>query len=513
MNRNIKIVITLLLLIIGLTACSGLQVESQELVSNDQVNLSAGQPSQGGPLLFDPASAARQLGIKEEKLKSTLGPPGQGPPNFAAVASELGITQQELINALGVPTDDAANGGQPAPQTPQAPNTLSMFTITIMIIITFIMQGGLVLFSMIVIKSYKGVREAAVATFLMAFGFLAMRIGNSNQISMANTGFVYNLFIISGFLLFYLAICRFTEMPFNRWIVLVFAPLGYLTLTVSWFFQLHSIPMLSVVAVLTFVFNIASALRLFRNDNRHYRLASYLTALPLFIYGLFPIGRTIVGYFSPDVIRPGASTSAITEVAALFVFSYLWSSGFILMFSQRLQSDLNDLAMNDALTRVRNRRAMQDMLDFEMRRVEKEVRDFSIILIDIDHFKRVNDTYGHDVGDIVLQWLASTLQSSMRVQDVVARWGGEEFLILLPDTLLEEAMEIAERLRSTIASFAVEFPSGSLQITFSAGVSSSTTSRSVDKLYKVADQALYIAKQTRNRVVSQEDIPADTEIS
>ena len=79
------------------------------------------------------------------------------------------------------------------------------------------------------------------------------------------------------------------------------------------------------------------------------------------------------------------------------------------MISQRLQSDLNDLTMNDALTRIRNRRAMQNMLDFEMRRVDKEIRDFSIILLDVDHFKRVNDTFGHDADDIVLQWLASTI--------------------------------------------------------------------------------------------------------
>ena len=95
----------------------------------------------------------------------------------------------------------------------------------------------------------------------------------------------------------------------------------------------------------------------------------------------------------------------------------------------------------------------------------------------------------------------------MRVQDVVARWGGEEFLILLPDTTLDEAMDIAERLRSTVDSSAVEIPSGTLHITFSGGVSSSTTTRSVDALCKIADQALYVAKETRNRVLSQDAIP------
>ena len=193
----------------------------------------------------------------------------------------------------------------------------------------------------------------------------------------------------------------------------------------------------------------------------------------------------------------------------MFIASYLWTGGFILMVSQRLQGDLNDLAMNDALTRIRNRRAMQDMLDFEMERVENEIREFSIILLDVDHFKRVNDTYGHDVGDIVLLWLASTLQHEMRVQDMVARWGGEEFLILLPDTKLDEAVQIAERLRATVDASKIESPADTIHITFSAGVANSTTSRDVSRLCKVADQALYIAKETRNTVKSQEAIPAE----
>ena len=95
------------------------------------------------------------------------------------------------------------------------------------------------------------------------------------------------------------------------------------------------------------------------------------------------------------------------------------------------------------------------------------------------------------------------------MQDVVARWGGEEFLVLLPDTTLDEAMEIAERLRATIDSSSVEIPTETLHITFSGGVSSSITTRNVADLCKIADRALYIAKETRNNIVSQEAIPAN----
>lgn len=215
------------------------------------------------------------------------------------------------------------------------------------------------------------------------------------------------------------------------------------------------------------------------------------------------VGRLAAGFIWAEQMRPGPTISNRFDVLSLFVLSFLWTAGFILMINQRLQSDLNDLAMNDALTRVRNRRAMQLILDFEMRRVHQEVKEFSIIFLDVDHFKKVNDAFGHDVGDIALQWLASTLQKCVRIQDVVARWGGEEFLILLPDTDLEEAVEIAERLRNSVASALVEIPTGALTVTFSAGVSCSTSSQDVNELCKLADLALYKAKKTRNQVISQ----------
>jgi diguanylate cyclase (GGDEF)-like protein len=206
------------------------------------------------------------------------------------------------------------------------------------------------------------------------------------------------------------------------------------------------------------------------------------------------------------VIRPvGSSVEKLVKIL-FFIFSYLWTGSFIFMISQRLASQLHEMAMNDALTRVRNRRAMDKLLEFEMERVSNEVKDFSIILIDIDHFKKVNDTYGHQVGDEILQWFAATLQNNIRIQDFVARWGGEEFLILLPDTSLDESAQLAERLRSIVASSVTGVEDEEIMLTFSAGVSSSSTNRDVKELCKVADQALYLAKQTRNRITTQNEL-------
>lgn len=392
----------------------------------------------------------------------------------------------------------------PFPPPPQGPNMFSLPTITLMIAITFFIQGSLIFASKLWIKSYKGVLEASIATFAFSFGYMVVALWTPpNSVN----GYIANLFINCAFFLFYLAISRFTNTPLNRFLVYGIFPLGVLTLTLSAFVILQWLPMLYVTNGVGVVFNITTVVILYQSDHSRFKQSAYLTAVPLFLYALVLVGRMAAGLISRIEVTPVPSISGISSALALFVFSFLWIAGFILMVNQRLHGDLDDLAKNDALTRVRNRRAMQEMLSFEMRRVDQEVRDFSIILLDIDHFKHVNDTYGHDVGDIVLQWLAATLQANVRVQDVVARWGGEEFLVLLPDTTLDEAMEIAERLRSIVDSSYVQIPSKPLHITFSGGVSSSITTRSVDELCKIADQALYIAKETRNRVLSQEVIP------
>jgi len=368
-----------------------------------------------------------------------------------------------------------------------------------MIAITFFMQGGLLVLSSRVTKSYKGVREAAIATFSLGFSFLALALAGGPNIFV---GYASNLLQICGYFLIYLAICHFTGTTFNRMLVYGVLPVATLVMTAAVILNWEWLPLAVMTYIVGISFNISSAWVLHRSHHRRYKLAAYLTAVPLFIYGLVMVGLLFAGLIWPEQMRPGPTLSGRFDVLSLFVLSFLWTSGFILMINQRLQSDLSDLAMNDALTRVRNRRAMQQMLDFEMQRVHQEVKVFSIILLDVDYFKKVNDTYGHNVGDIVLQRLASTLQKSVRVQDVVARWGGEEFLILLPETSLEDAVEIAERLRSTVAATPVEIPTGTVKVTFSAGLSCSESSEDVNELCKLADLALYEAKRTRNKVVA-----------
>jgi diguanylate cyclase (GGDEF)-like protein len=386
---------------------------------------------------------------------------------------------------------------------------LSLPTITLMITITFVMQATAIAFNSRTVNEYKGIWTGFLATISLALGFAIILLRRMDVI----IGLLSNGLILAGHILIYVAICQFINKPLNRYLIYGLVPAGYAALIILALLPPGGIPLITLTQLVGFPLNIAAAYTLYRSDTSRYKLGAYLTAVPLMAYGAITIIRFLTGVFNPREVLPGASISNIFDIMSLYILSYLWIAGFILMISQRLQSDLRDLAMNDALTRIRNRRAMQSLLDFEMRRVQTEVKDFSVILLDVDHFKHINDTHGHDVGDIVLQWMAQTLQSALRVQDIVARWGGEEFLILLPDTSLGEAMEIAERLRELVEESIVGGTPILLNVSFSAGVSNSRTNRNVNELCKVADQALNIAKQKRNRIASQDEISTSIKVA
>ncbi|MGA8134679.1 MULTISPECIES: sensor domain-containing diguanylate cyclase [Pseudomonas] len=166
---------------------------------------------------------------------------------------------------------------------------------------------------------------------------------------------------------------------------------------------------------------------------------------------------------------------------------------------------LNQESVTDPLTSLTNRRGLQLILDdWESRR-----QPFSLIALDIDHFKQVNDSYGHSAGDLVLQHLAQQIRRHSRESDVLCRQGGEEFLMLLPSTPLAQAALVAERLRATMAY--TESPNG-IPVTISLGVAGwPQGGQTVSQVLQAADQALYRAKDSgRNRVVrSDDEIPPD----
>jgi diguanylate cyclase (GGDEF)-like protein len=162
------------------------------------------------------------------------------------------------------------------------------------------------------------------------------------------------------------------------------------------------------------------------------------------------------------------------------------------------------LARTDELTRVRNRRGLRSALVREFQRASRYRLRLSILAFDIDHFKRVNDTHGHATGDVILKLVARALKDGLRQVDVVGRVGGEEFVVVCPETSSDEAILVAERLRAAVALEEVAAPTGgTVSVTISCGVAtmSELPARTADELLAFADAALYQAKaRGRNRV-------------
>lgn len=185
------------------------------------------------------------------------------------------------------------------------------------------------------------------------------------------------------------------------------------------------------------------------------------------------------------------------------------ASGFIVVLNditERKESEkkLYDLSVTDELTQIANRRHFENRLKEEIARSNRYGHPLSFMLIDLDHFKQLNDTYGHLFGDRVLQTVASVLKKHVRETDLVARWGGEEFAILMPETELQEAEGIGVRLLNKVSGTGISVEDGGnvdVNITFSAGVACQIKDVIAERLIATADAALYESKQNgRNRI-------------
>ena len=170
---------------------------------------------------------------------------------------------------------------------------------------------------------------------------------------------------------------------------------------------------------------------------------------------------------------------------------------------RKMEQELRRLATTDALTGIANRRCLMELGAQELQRAQRTGEPVCVLMLDIDHFKQINDSLGHPAGDAVIQALAGLCSESIRTMDAVGRLGGEEFAILLPATGGPGALELAERLRIRVAAHAVPWEGTTIRFTVSIGVAQRDThSADFAALIGSADQALYRAKNTgRNRVV------------
>lgn len=210
----------------------------------------------------------------------------------------------------------------------------------------------------------------------------------------------------------------------------------------------------------------------------------------------------VVGYINLDSTRTNMFDRSHADRLQIFA-----DQAALAIENARMFEKVEQMAIVDMLTGLYNRRHFYELAERELERFKRYKSPFSLILLDLDHFKRVNDNFGHPAGDMVLQGLAHIFGESLRKMDVPGRLGGEEFVILLPETAIDQALHVAERLRATIENHDFEVDGQHIRMTATMGVVSvSEQQMQLQQLVSMADKVMYQAKAAgRNRVLAMED--------
>jgi diguanylate cyclase (GGDEF)-like protein len=253
-----------------------------------------------------------------------------------------------------------------------------------------------------------------------------------------------------------------------------------------------------------------SAIILVRSQEKGVRVPCLFTATVLFAFSAFNFlraGLTAVQGLPQDLFAP--SPLQIVSIVVYLTAPLGFAFGLFWMSTAKLRLSFEQLASTDPLLGIANRRYFRSACEKELARYQRSGEAFSLLVADIDHFKRINDQHGHMVGDAVLVAVAKNLQTHLRPFDLLGRWGGEEFVVLLPACPLPVALQVAERLRSSIEEWSQPeiTPSGTpIPITVSLGVATYLgVEPTLDDLFRRADKALYRAKSAgRNRVYTSD---------
>lgn len=229
------------------------------------------------------------------------------------------------------------------------------------------------------------------------------------------------------------------------------------------------------------------------------RLTQWIFTSIAFLHAWRVLWFAVAG--TPDTVIAPIPIQVIVGIAQSLLQIAL-TFGFLLMQNFRLNDELREQADMDVLTGLLNRRGLDLRARRLLARAQKARGEMAILMIDIDHFKQVNDTHGHACGDQVLRWLSDQLPAQLRPNDLLGRYGGEEFVALLPDADLSTAYKVAERMRSTIAAHPSNLDNLTVRITLSIGIATAKDANyDLETCLAHADVGLYRAKQAgRNRI-------------
>jgi diguanylate cyclase (GGDEF)-like protein len=381
----------------------------------------------------------------------------------------------------------------------------------IVLLIVTLINGWTMIFVRIWQHDYRGPLWWALTNFFLFASFLTTGLRGTDMpppyAAFANATYVIGLICLAqGFYEFFDARMprRFYGVWFGIWVVVG----NYFSFVVP-----DLAARLAIATLFTIVVSVDVVALIRRHAGPGLRLAYYATAA-IFPLAIALMVLRLVGALSAYGISIGYTYAEVNTLIVLIaiVMTLGLTFGQVMMISARFQTDLRSYAdrfkfeaMHDPLTGAGNRRLFVDQAVRLLAIRQRHVRPFSLISLDLDLFKKVNDAHGHAVGDKVLQAVSGALRQNLRGEDVLARVGGEEFAILMPETAYDEALAAAERHRVAIEALSIPHRKGEIRITCSFGVTEGLPDDPApDAIMARADEALYDAKKTgRNRVVGR----------
>ena len=354
-------------------------------------------------------------------------------------------------------------------------------------------------------KEFKGfpLLASAVALFAAGFFFLGYRDIFPDFITII----LANLMIIVGSILYYEGTRRFLDHSTRFHPVSVIAiVVGFVLFLYFTYWNPSVNNRIICITAIQLLVSILCVREFSQNLHVSWRVSGFATALVFVIFGFYQLFRLLWTLSEESPIQSFMSAGNVHAFAfiTLIILVSGTTFGYIWMANSRLEYNLTELATHDPLTGVFNRRGIDFLASQEIAKIERTETNLTFVMVDIDYFKKVNDQFGHSVGDMLLVEFAKLIRTHLRPYDIFGRLGGEEFLIIFTNTKYDLALTITERIRKEIEDHGFELASTKIQITASFGISNYVPEgATLDKLILFADQALFRSKQLgRNQVSS-----------
>lgn len=311
-----------------------------------------------------------------------------------------------------------------------------------------------------------------------------------------------------GLALYWRAVRRFDGLAASAWI---FLPSGITAIGMVWctVFTPNLVARIALASAVWTATLVCAAVSLLRHRPPHHEVSRYALAGIMLVTASFMVWRGIYYvFFTPDatsILQTGSLLNTLTPLSAA-VLPVIGTTAILVLCSERLRAEWERAATIDFLTNLPNRRTISSTGVTRFNAAQRSGAAFAAAVVDIDHFKSVNDRFGHDVGDLALQHVAAVLAQNCRGPHMVGRQGGEEFVALLEAKSTDDALVAAERMRAAVEQMPLQLSGASLppslHITVSIGIGQiAPTDKNFDDVLRRADKALYVAKESgRNRV-------------